>query len=129
MRLFRWAANIWTGTENSGLWKIDHGLSKIKIFTTKDGFTSKSISQVNGDERGHVWLNTNSGIYAADPKTGRFVNYGAEDNLNITSAAYLVKKSSGGVFCVDINGFYIFNSSVIDMNKEPPPVCINYFRY
>ncbi len=120
--------NIWIGTETGGLWQTNFSLSKFRNYSVKDGLQSMNITQIVEDNEGQIWLNTNLGLEIVDPAKSRFVHYSEKDGLSINQPAYLIKKSSGDLMRVDLNGLHIFHSSSINLNKEIPPVYINHLQ-
>ncbi len=120
--------NIWIGTENGGLWQTDISLSMFKNYSVKDGLQSMNTNQIVEDDKGQIWLNTNLGLEIIDPVNKRFVHYSYKDGLSINQPAYFIKKSSGDLIRVDLNGLHIFHSSSINLNKEIPPVYINHLQ-
>ena len=120
--------NIWIASENEGLWQTGVSLTTLKNYSAKDGLQSTKIMQVSVDDQGQVWLNTNLGLEIIDPVNKRFVHFSTEDGLSTDQNGYLIKKSSGEIIRIDINGLHIFRSSSINLNKNPPPVFINSLR-
>ncbi len=120
--------NIWIGTENGGLWQTNVSLSKFTNYSTKDGLQAMTITQIVEDERGQIWLNTSRGLDIIDPVKKRVVHYSEKDGLSINQFDYLIKKASGDILRIDLNGLHIFRSSSININKQLPPVYINYLK-
>jgi len=121
-------SNIWIGTEGGGLWQTNRQLSGFKNYSVKNGLQSMNITQITEDDKGQIWLNTNLGLEIIDPQHNRFVHYSAKDGLSINQPDYLLKKSSGDLIRLDLNGLHIFRSSSINLNKDVPPVYINQMQ-
>jgi len=86
------------------------------------------IYQIIEDDSGQFWLNTKMGLEIIDPVNKRFVHYSEKDGLSIDPPGYLMKKTSGDLMLVDLNGLHIFHSSSVNLNKGAPPVYITHLQ-
>jgi len=120
--------NIWIGTDNDGLWQTDASFSQFTNFSVKDNLLSMDITQIAEDDKGQIWLNTPLGLEVIEPVKKRFVHYSEQDGLSINQPDYLIKKSSGDLIRIDLNGLHIFHSSSVNINKEEPAVYINHLK-
>ena len=72
------AGNIWLGTEDRGLFRVDPNDGKWKQFKAKDGVADDNVYAVAVDKLGRVWCGTlNHGVSVFNGKEWR--NYGIED--------------------------------------------------
>ena len=52
-----------------------------KTFTTRNGLPSDVVYAIANDRQGRLWLSTNNGLTAFDPRTSEFANYGVSNGL------------------------------------------------
>ncbi len=102
---------LWLALLGGGICSYNTISGKQKLFTKRQGLSNNVVYAILTDKAANLWMSTNDGISMLNTTTGQFVNYGAEDDLEIkefNSDAALVKKDGmmmfGGIG--GIVGFY-----------------------
>jgi two-component system sensor histidine kinase ChiS len=120
---------LWIAT-TGGLNKFDPEIEGFVHYREKDGLPSDFVYGILEDGRGDLWLSTNYGISKFDPRTEVFENFDERDGLQSTEfnqGAYY-KNSRGEMFFGGINGFNIFDPTMVRKNDYVPPVVITDFQ-
>jgi hypothetical protein len=67
--------NLWIGSEEDGLWRLDPPKNKWKQFTAKDSLQDTSIYAVACDKSGRVWAGTlNHGVWVYNGREGETID-------------------------------------------------------
>lgn len=72
---------IWAGTYNGGLNCIDRKTEKCEVFTILEGLPDNSVSGIQEDSLGNIWLVTETGLSCFNPAQKTFVNFTKDDGL------------------------------------------------
>jgi len=129
----------WISTHGAGLKRFKDG--KFFSFTTAEGMTSNFIYQMLEDERGNLWMMSDSGILRVNKKElngfveGRVnrincTSFGISDGMkssefyNFFSRNSALKTREGEFWFVTTKGITIVNPLEIIINKTPPSVII-----
>src|SRR5690606_25667017 len=102
--------NLWIGTDGGGLNLFDKKTKKFKVYGDEYGIKSAVIFGIVEDDKGKLWLSTNSGIYEFDPLSKKARNFGKWDNLQSQQYNYksYYKSPSGKLYFGGIKGFNAF---------------------
>lgn len=127
--------NLWIGTQENGLFRIDRTGVKVKVYTTIDGLPSNSISGILDDANGNLWISTQQGLCkfeeaVVNPDRVRIHTYSREDGLQGSEykrGAYC-KLENGKLVFGGQNGFNVFDPEMIITNPFVPPVSITGLR-
>ena len=67
---------LWLATDGGLVWLENPAkLSGMTVYGTDMGLADSHVLALQQDERGRIWMSTNSGISCFDKNTGRFYNY------------------------------------------------------
>ncbi|MGQ1909001.1 hybrid sensor histidine kinase/response regulator transcription factor [Marinifilum sp. RC60d5] len=123
---------LYMGSMGSGLvshWldasKQDH-FSKV---TMQEGLPNNTVKSILEDKKGYLWLSTNKGLSRYNPKTGKIVNYDAEDGLqhNEFSEICAYKRANEDLIFGGINGFNVFSPRQIHKDTVAPKLFLTDF--
>ncbi len=127
--------NIWIGTWD-GLYEIlrtDSGLEKVEVFQEEDGLPSGMIYGLLSDNSGYIWISTPRGISRLNPNEKEnpelFKNFNFNGDLGETEAwlgAYH-KNKNGRMYFGCNYGFYFFDPTQVQDDKNPPDVVLTDF--
>lgn len=125
--------NLWTTTYGGGISKLIRSNGKVTGFihyTEKDGLANNATYGMLEDDRGFLWISSNSGISRFDPEKETFKNYNTWDGLQARefNAGAFHKGKSGTMYFGGINGFNTFTPADWKTNPYPPPVVITDFK-
>lgn len=123
------SGNLWIGTWGGGLNKLDPERLKFSRYTEENGLADNVIYGILEDDQGSLWMSSNKGLSAFDPKTETFTNYTVDDGLQSMefNAGSFFKSKSGEMFFGGVNGFNAFYPDSIVQNTYIPPVVITSF--
>lgn len=118
--------DIWIGTHGGGLALFDKKNNTFKHWDEKKGLGNNVIYCILEDDDHKLWLSTNNGISCFDPSTGKFVNYYANDGLQVSefNANSACRTRNGKIYFGGINGITAFYPSEILVDQVPPPISI-----
>jgi signal transduction histidine kinase/ligand-binding sensor domain-containing protein len=121
---------FWVGTYGGGLNRMDRKAGTFTHFTAQSGLQDDMIYSILEDQRGNLWVSTNTGLVKFDTRTKTFRNYDALDGLqtnefNIGSA---LMTRSMEMFFGGNAGFNMFNPEQILENNFIPPTVITRFK-
>lgn len=118
--------NLWLGTFQGGLIKVDRRTDDVTQFRKSEGLPNDVIYGILEDDQGYLWLSTVRGISRLDPKTETFRNFDITDGLQsyeFSEGAYF-KSASGEMFFGGINGLNSFFPADMSLNDYVPPVVL-----
>ncbi|MBZ0106883.1 MAG: diguanylate cyclase [Sulfuricella denitrificans] len=122
-------ANIWICTQD-GLnlaTPSGEGKWKFRAFTTKDGLGSNTISAIQADNTGKLWISTNAGISCLEPATGKIENHAVSDG--ITDGIFYYRSSlrlpDGTLYFGSYNGITAVHPEAVQSNQFVPDVVIS----
>lgn len=121
---------VWVGTRGGGLNLLDKKTSKCKHFTIHHGLPDDVIYGILPDERGNLWLSTNSGLSKFNPQTEHFENYSVADGLqdNEFNTVSHAKGYDGRLFFGGVNGVTAFFPEKISPQVKAPTVFITALK-
>ena len=122
------AGVLWVGTAN-GLNRMEvdaAGKISFQRFLRKDGMADDAIAGILGDDRGQLWLSTNSGITRLDTRSGSLRNYDSNDGM--IEGSYFdgaaLRALDGSMYFGGFKGLTAFVPGAIHDNRQPPQVAI-----
>lgn len=128
---------VWVGTQE-GLNLYDNKKNTFRVFREEDGLPHNTILAILEDNKGDLWFSTPNGIsnlvITGDPGSASFTpvfkNYDELDGLQgkqFNESAAL-KTKAGELIFGGANGFNLFRSEEILLNKKKPPVVLIDFQ-
>ena len=131
---------LWIGTDN-GLNKFivknkkgDADLFDIsvksEIYDIEDGLFDNTINSISEDNKGNLWLGTNSGISFFDVRKKAFINYTKEDGINgiLMNPESALNLDNGLILIGGNEGFNIFDPSKMKLSSYKPNLVITDFK-
>ena len=124
--------NIWIATDY-GLSLYLKSSNNFRIFTTRDGLLSNSISSILEADDEAIWMSTGKGLtkfyFQPDSKI-EFTNYEVNDGLQgydfNDNAGF--KSKNGQLYFGGMNGFNVFDPSKVYVNQTLPNVVLTSFN-
>ena len=118
---------LWIGTWEGGLNKLDLTTDRFKYYTEKNGMTNDVVYNIQEDNDGFLWLSTNSGIIRFDPNEEHFNTFGIKDGLQgeeyNAHAGYRSEKT-GRILFGGMNGLNQFDPSTIKVDTFIPDIIL-----
>ncbi len=113
--------------DDSDIYDID---VKIKSYTVKDGLADNTVNSILEDEKGNLWLGTNSGISFFDVSKKSFINFSKEDGIHGTmmTPEAALKLDNGLMLFGSTEGLNIFDPENIKRSSFAPTVVITDFQ-
>ncbi len=124
------AHNLWIGTHQSGLEKLDRKTGIFRLVYTPDGLSTYGmvIRKLALDKAGRLWIGMLSGIYLFDPLKNEFIllkhDAEAEMSLNQNSVYDIYQDASGSMWV----GTYYGGVNVYHENAIPFRSYKNYLN-
>ena len=114
---------LWAAPYHGGLNKLDLMSGQFIIYTEKDGLPSNNIQNILEDDRGCLWLTTQSGLSRFDPRSETFKNFDRDDGIrnNFNFMTSSVKGRNGELYFGGENGIDYFHPDSIRDNPLTPP--------
>lgn len=121
---------LWLGTMGGGLLRYNHIDGNVKRYSSAEGLLNDVVYGILQDEKQHLWLSTNDGLYRFKPETGEFTRFDKNDGLqdNEFNNGSVYKGASGTFYFGGINGLTFFKPAGITRNTVPPVSAITGFR-
>ena len=127
--------NFWVTTEDRGLNKFDRKTEKFTSYGIDCGFPSNSARRILEDNKGYLWISTDSGIAKFDPQRSRVIKlFTKADGLlsnQFDRKANTLKDSKGNFWFSTKKGVCKFNpekANKIQQNPHIPPVVLTSFK-
>lgn len=93
--------NIWVGSSEKGLYKIDRNLS-ISHYLVTNGLSNNAVRSVCEDGNGQIWVGTFTGLNRLDPSTNVIQRFGNTDSkrqsLSSQSVRSIIKDNQGTIW-------------------------------
>ncbi|HSI78536.1 MAG TPA: ATP-binding protein, partial [Lunatimonas sp.] len=125
---------LWFATSGGGICQYDPKTGHFSPFTKKDGLPSNSISRVEIDEEGKIWMSTNKGICRFDPISKEVQNfdlgYGSLKHHFTTgyvNAGSSTKGKDGTLYFGGSDGVVYFHPQKINPAPNPAPMVLTQF--
>jgi ligand-binding sensor domain-containing protein/AraC-like DNA-binding protein/signal transduction histidine kinase len=123
--------NLWIGSQERGLFRIDRTGVKVNTYTIEDGLPSNSICGILEDDFGNLWISTQRGLCkfeegVINPAKISFQIYAPEDGLQGSEfkTGAFCKLKDGRMAFGGQNGFNVFDPAKIKQDPFVPPVSI-----
>lgn len=110
---------VWFSSEYSGLFVLDQHDGSIRSFGNKDGLTDQTISSIEEDSKGSLWMSSFNGLFRFNPVSQTFIRFGKEDNL--VPFRYYCNSSfsdKDDMYFGSTNGLVMFHPSNINYNSR-----------
>jgi ligand-binding sensor domain-containing protein/anti-sigma regulatory factor (Ser/Thr protein kinase) len=122
--------NLWIGSNDAGLWKVDLNGKKVTHFSTREGLANETVYALLLDRDDNIWISTEDGLSRFDPTRQTFRNYYTEDGLptNTFSAGQPTISKSGEFLFGTKNGLVCFHPGDIKPTTVAPPVFLTSFE-
>lgn len=121
---------LWLGTEGGGVSVMDYDTRSFTTYTVAQGLADDTVSGIQGDSEGYVWLSTHKGLSRFDPKTNAFRSFdkrhGLSGNLFNRNTPLLTQR--GELLFGNSKGFSLFNPKLLVDNDYLPPVLLTDFQ-
>ena len=104
--------NIWVGTRNNGIVKIDKDL-KFKPFNVENGLSSNLIMSIEEDMDGNIWVGTSEGDGALTKidRNDKVFAFSDSSGFNSDIVFNIYCDKNGVVWFATINGLWYLNNS------------------
>lgn len=116
---------LWIGTWEGGLNRMDLSTDKFEYYTEEDGLPNSVVYSIQEDDEGFLWLSTNDGIIRFDPEKERFNAFGIKDGLQgeeYNSFAGYRSERTGRILFGGMNGLNQFDPQKIQVDTLIPPI-------
>jgi ligand-binding sensor domain-containing protein/signal transduction histidine kinase/DNA-binding response OmpR family regulator len=122
--------NLWFTSEGGGICKYHPESETFTPYTTKEGLPNNMVYKILEDNKGRLWLTTNSGLSCYNPETGSIKTYTLANGLLGDQFNYKsgYKAPDGTLYFGCLNGFIAFDPLSFTENETVPPVVITGFR-
>ncbi|MBX2818609.1 MAG: hypothetical protein KTR29_02970 [Rhodothermaceae bacterium] len=119
-------ADIWIGTLGEGLLQLTPELDRVKRYSVNDGLPHNSVSCIQVDVSGNLWVGTYNGFAFFDTNEEIFYKFTERDGL---SSNYFFENachsdSDGTIYFGTKNGLVSFDPSSIFIDERAPKVVI-----
>ena len=123
--------NIWIGTRGGGLNKYLKETNNFAHFETLNIYNiNTSISAIQEDNDGNIWMCTQDGLVHFDMTNNKFIPYGSEDGVEEIEFIYnssASNKNKNIVYFGCNNGFYTIHSTNFSQKNIIPSTVITNF--
>lgn len=121
---------LWLATFGGGLNRFDPRSGLFTYYREKEGLPNNVVYIVEPDDKGFLWISTNSGISRFDPRSGKFRNYTIDDGLqsNEFNSNAFGRGRDGLLYFGGSNGVNYFDPERFSENSFAPPVVITGFQ-
>lgn len=116
--------NLWVGTWGGGLSKLNTADSTFTTYTEDNGLPNNVVYGIVEDRAGILWLSTNLGLSAFDPRRAQFRNFDFFDGLQsneFNTGAYF-GSPEGKMYFGGVNGLSFFDPAEVLQPDVVPPV-------
>ena len=109
-----------------GLLQLDSNFNYVNTFSEKDGLPHNSVSCIQTDRAGNLWIGTYSGLAHLDVNSSTFYRFSQQDGL---PDDYFIENAcnsdaDGTLYFGTKNGIVFFDPSLISIDERPPNVVI-----
>jgi ligand-binding sensor domain-containing protein/two-component sensor histidine kinase len=120
----------WIATMGGGLNRFNKKTNEFIYYTEDNGLANNVVYRILEDKNDNLWISTNHGISRFNTYNETFINYDVKDGIQSYefnhNPAYKNKK--GEMYFGGMNGFNLFNPSIIQKNEYVPKVTIIDFH-
>ncbi len=119
--------DVWIGTRGQGLLRINASDRQYKVEARLSEFDVYSISSMQWDDNGYIWLGTDNGLFRYSPTDRQLLQFnktdGTQGKIYYRNAAY---RMESGLLCFGGNeGFTLVNPQLVARNSYAPEVIIS----
>lgn len=122
--------NLWVGSEGGGVSVMDYESRTFRTYSAADGLPDDTVSGIQGDRDGYIWLSTHKGLARFDPRSKTFRNFdkrhGLSGNLFNRNTPLLTRR--GELLFGNSKGFSLFSPTLLADNDYVPPVVLTDFQ-
>lgn len=125
------AGNLWVGTKDAGLNRMDRKTGKFRHYQVEDGLPGNMIYDLLEDDHGKLWISTNDGLSKFDPLSGVFINFDETDGLRsreFNGPSAHKSQHSGILYFGTVDGLLFFHPDSIQRNSYKPPLVFTGFK-
>lgn len=117
---------LWLSSYRIGLGKYTLKTGHFKLYTPTEGLPNSIVYGSLTDEKGHLWISTNTGLSRFDPITETFTNFDVYDGLqnNEFNGGSLLRLKSGEMVFGGVNGFNLFRPMYLQQSTNRSAVVI-----
>lgn len=121
---------LWIGTRGGGLNVYNQSNGTFNYYGQNEGLRSKTVSALQKDSNGNIWISTKNGLARFDIKEERFVNFGMEDGVMESEFMFNSSTADTGnnilyYGCAD--GFYSIDTKKFQKSNAKPKTAITKF--
>ncbi|MDR2804290.1 MAG: hybrid sensor histidine kinase/response regulator, partial [Dysgonamonadaceae bacterium] len=122
--------NLWFTSEGGGICKYHPENETFTSYSTKEGLPNNMVYKILEDNKGQLWLTTNSGLSCYNPESGSIKTFTLANGLLGDQFNYKsgYKAPDGTLYFGCLNGFIAFDPLAFTENDYIPPVVITGFR-
>jgi signal transduction histidine kinase/ligand-binding sensor domain-containing protein len=119
------SGNLWFGSENGILNKLDIHTHLFSHYTETNGLKYNGIRALVTDNENDIWITSVNGLWRYSIDDSTFLKYDVNDGLQDLNFSRACIKTKNGDLCMGgSNGFNIFNPKQIVINCSKPEVAI-----
>lgn len=113
---------MWFGSMNRGLVRLDPSSGKFKAYTVAQGLPNNYVYGILEDSRGNLWMSTNKGLSRFNVMDESFTNYDISHGLPNNQFNYksACKDRDGWMYFGTVNGLCYFHPDSLMMNNVAP---------
>ncbi|MEO6048300.1 MAG: two-component regulator propeller domain-containing protein [Candidatus Kapaibacterium sp.] len=124
------AGAIWIATSGGGLCMYQPRTGAFTRYTERDGLANNIVCGILEDQRGNLWISTNSGLSKFDPRARTFRNYGMSDGPYLMEFHFKTcfRNQNDAFFFGGTDGVIRFHPDSITDSPYAPNVVLTSFR-
>lgn len=113
---------VWIGTEADGMYHYNVEQKRLKRYSTKDGLSSNNVCGIQPDERGRLWIGTESGLNCFNPNPLQIDVFYEIDGLPSDAFNFLAYTTcrNGNMIWGTPEGAFEIVPGAFDKKKEKP---------
>lgn len=113
---------MWFGTVNRGLLKLDRSTGTFTGYTVEHGLPNNYVYGILEDAHGNLWMSTNKGLSRFNEKEKLFTNYDISHGLPNNQFNYKssYKDRDGWMYFGTVNGLCYFHPDSLMINRVAP---------
>ncbi|WP_159579789.1 hybrid sensor histidine kinase/response regulator transcription factor [Marinoscillum sp. 108] len=119
---------FWICSNTDGLGLYNRATGDTKFYGVLDGLPGKTITGVEEDDRGYLWVSTNNGIALFDPERNLFKSFTPASGLPVSSPKNPYKNKDGELFFGDVSGFTRFDPDSYDFDTTASDVVLTQLK-
>lgn len=122
--------NLWIGTWGAGLTKFDIIRQTFTRYDLENGLINNTVTSIEEDNNGILWLSTKKGICSLNPKTNeiKLLNLNRNSRINEFHINSSFKNQDGKIYFGGIEGLICFNPNNLTNTNNPLIVKLTGFE-